>query len=111
MSSVVREASFVSQFCTMAIGSPTEFLHNLGQFRVISRDQFSALIEARFSRRRGLRPIGAKIHFLECVLLAQLTQSYKRLAAHRKIFVTLIDHTLFIDRSFLLLRQGSALSS
>jgi len=50
---VVRDRDY-PQFCTMAIGSPTKFLHNLGQFQVISRDQFSALIEARLSGRRGL---------------------------------------------------------
>ena len=64
-----------TQLCAMAIGSPTEFLHDLGQLQVIARDQFSALIEARLSRRRRLGSVGSEIHFRERVLLPQLTQS------------------------------------
>src|SRR5580765_3501800 len=79
----------------MAIGSHTEFLHDLGQPQIIAWDEFSALIEARLIRRCRLRPVGAEIRFLKRVLLAQLTQPQKRLMTHAKTVVTLIDHNLF----------------
>src|SRR5205085_5344410 len=63
------------QLCTMAIGSSTQFLDDLGKLDVIPGDQHSALIKAWFFRRCSLRPIGAKICFLECILLAQFAQS------------------------------------
>ena len=73
-SNIVRDRDH-PQLCTMAIGSPTKFLHDLSQFQIIARDQSSALIEARFVRRRRIGPVRAEIHFRERILLAQLTQS------------------------------------
>src|SRR6185503_8082954 len=78
----------------MAIGSPTEFLHDLGQLQVIARDHLSALIKARLVWRCRLRPIGAEIYLRERILLTQLTQSKKRLMTQAKLIVAFIDHNL-----------------
>lgn len=61
------------QLSTMAIGCHTELFHNLCQLQVITRNQYSALIEARLSWRRSLWPVGSEVHLLKRIQLAQLT--------------------------------------